>query len=36
VQTNNEKIGYKKNPRQLYGPNYKPKSAAVPAVEMTA
>jgi len=36
VQTNSEKIGYKKNPRQLYGPNYKPKNAAAPAVEMTA
>jgi hypothetical protein len=36
VQTNSEKISYKKNPRQLYGPNYKPKNAAAPAVEMTA
>lgn len=37
VQTNSEKGGYKKNPRQLYGPNYKPKSApAGQAVEMTA
>ena len=36
MQTNSEKIGYKKNPRQLYGPNYKPKNAAAPAVEMTA
>ena len=36
VQTSSQKIGYKKNPRQLYGPNYKPKSAAAPAVEMTA
>ena len=36
VQTNREKFGYKKNPRQLYGPNYKPKNAAAPAVEMTA
>jgi hypothetical protein len=35
VQTNSEKIGYKKKPRQLYGPNYKTKIAA-PAVEMTA
>jgi hypothetical protein len=33
VQTNSEKIGYKKKPRQLYGPNYKPKSAVAPAVE---
>ncbi|MBB5061096.1 hypothetical protein HDF16_005832 [Granulicella aggregans] len=36
VQTNSEKIGHKKNPRQLYGPNYKPNSAVAPAVEMTA
>lgn len=36
VQTNSEKIAHKKNPRQLYEPNYKPKSAAAPAVEMTA
>lgn len=35
VQTNSEKGGYKKNPRQLHGPNYKPKSVAAPAVEMT-
>ena len=35
VQTNSEKGGYKKNPRQLYGPNYKPKTAPAPAVEMT-
>ncbi len=36
IQTNSEKIGYKKNPRQLYGEKYKPKSAPAPAVEMTA
>ena len=36
IQTNSEKGGYKKNPRQLYGPNYKQKSTPVPAVEMTA
>ena len=36
VKTNSEKGGYKKNPRQLYGPNYKAKIAAAPAVEMTA
>ena len=36
VQTNSEKLGYKKNPRQVYGPNYKPKSTRAPAVEMTA
>jgi hypothetical protein len=33
VQTNSEKEGYKKNPRQLYGPNYKAKSMPAPAVE---
>ena len=36
VMTNSGKVGYKKNPRQLYGPDYKPKIAAAPAVEMTA
>jgi transposase len=36
IKTNSEKIGYKKNPRQLYGANYKAKIAAAPAVEMTA
>ena len=36
VKTNSEKAGYKKNPRQLYGPDYKAKIAAAPAVEMTA
>jgi transposase len=37
VQTNSEKIGYKKRPRQLYGPDYKqPNTPAAPAVEMTA
>lgn len=36
IQTNSQKIGYKKNPRQLYGEKYKPKSAPAPAVEMTA
>ena len=36
IKTNSEKIGYKKNPRQLYGANYKAKLAAAPAVEMTA
>jgi hypothetical protein len=25
IQTNSEKCGYKRNPRQLYGANYKPK-----------
>jgi hypothetical protein len=36
VITNSAKGGYKKNPRRLYGPDYKPKIAAAPAVEMTA
>ena len=36
IKTNSDKIGYKKNPRRLYGENYKPKSAAAPAVEMTS
>lgn len=36
IQTNSEKGGYKKNPRQLYGVNYKPKNAPPAAVEMTA
>ena len=36
VMTNSVKVGYKKNPRRLYGPDYKPKIAAAPAVEMTA
>src|SRR5258707_12305483 len=36
VMTNSAKGGYKKNPRRLYGPDYKPKIAAAPAVEMTA
>lgn len=36
IQTNSEKGGYKKNPRQLYGVNYKAKNAPPAAVEMTA
>ncbi len=36
IKTNSEKTGYKKNPRQLYGPNYKAKIAAALAVEMAA
>ena len=36
IKTNSEKGGYKKNPRQLYGPDYKAKDEAAPAVEMTA
>jgi hypothetical protein len=35
IQTNSEKIGYKKNPRQTYGVDYKAKVEAAPAVEMT-
>ena len=35
IKTNSEKGGYKKNPRQLYGPDYKAKDEATPAVEMT-
>jgi len=27
VRTNSEKLGYKKNPRHVYGPDYKPKIA---------
>lgn len=30
------RTGYKKNPHQLYGPDYKAKIAPAPAVEMTA
>jgi hypothetical protein len=36
VMTNSAKGGYQKNPRRLYGPDYKPKIAAAPAVEMMA
>jgi transposase len=36
VQNNSEKIGYKKRPRQVYGPDYKEKITPGPAVEMTA
>jgi len=35
IQTNSEKIGSRKNPRQIYGENYKAKVEAAPAVEMT-
>ena len=35
IQTNSNKGGYKKRPRQVYGPDYK-EPAATPAVEMTA
>ncbi len=35
VMTNSEKGGYKKRPRQVYGPDYKPELAAPEAVEMT-
>jgi hypothetical protein len=33
--TNSDKGGYKKRPRQVYGPDYK-EFVAAPAVEMTA
>jgi hypothetical protein len=36
IMTNSDKIGYKKRPRQVYGPDYKKELAATPAVEMTA
>ncbi|HTF70949.1 MAG TPA: hypothetical protein VK638_50590 [Edaphobacter sp.] len=36
VMTNSAKGGYKKRPRQLYGPDYKTEIEAPPAVEMTA
>jgi len=36
VLTNSAKGGYKKRPRQLYGPDYKAELAAAEAVEMTA
>jgi hypothetical protein len=36
IQTNCDKGGYKKRPRQVYGPDYKEKLSATPAVEMTA
>jgi len=36
IMTNSDKNGYKKRPRQVYGPDYKEKLSAAPAVEMTA
>ncbi len=36
ILTNSDKNGYKKRPRQVYGPDYKEKLVAAPAVEMTA
>ena len=33
--TNSEKGGYKKNPRQVYGPDLRPENAPRAAVEMT-
>ncbi len=37
VETNSEKLGYKKRPRKLYGPDYVEASAPpAEAVEMTA
>jgi hypothetical protein len=35
IQTNSAKCGYKKHPRQVYGPDYK-EPVVAPAVEMTA
>jgi hypothetical protein len=29
VMNNSEKTGYKKNPRRIYGPDYKPKTVAM-------
>ncbi len=36
IKTNSEKTGYKKTPRQLYGPDYKAETVAPQAVEMPA
>jgi transposase len=36
IRINSDKGGYKKNPRRVYGPDYSPKLAPAPAVEMTA
>jgi hypothetical protein len=37
VHTNSEKLGYKKRPRKVYGPEYEqPNAPAAEAVEMTA
>ncbi len=36
IMTNSAKGGYKKRPRQVYGPDYNEQIAAGPAVEMTA
>ena len=36
IMTNSAKGGYKKRPRQVYGPDYKTELAAAKAVEMTA
>src|ERR1700722_16734108 len=36
IMTNSDKIGYKKRPRQVYGPDYKIEIAAAKTVEMTA
>lgn len=37
VQTNSEKLGYKKRPRKVYGPDYEERSAPpAKAVKMTA
>ena len=37
VQTNSEKLGYKKHPRKVYGPDYEePSAPPAKTVEMTA
>ena len=36
IQTNSDKGGYKKRPRQVYGPDYETTIAPAPAGEMTA
>jgi hypothetical protein len=35
IMTNSDKGGYKKRPRQLYGPDYQEKIVSPAAVEMT-
>src|SRR5277367_519583 len=34
VMTNSEKLGYKKTPRRVYGPDFEPKTTLTEAVEM--
>jgi hypothetical protein len=35
VMTNSEKLGYKKSPRRVYGPDFEPKTRSAAAMEMT-